>query len=208
MAISGLQVINIGLQNESTGSDSLYTAFNKTKDNFATLFADSSPYNTFTGNGVTVTANATSGTVNIDNTGVTSVEVTTTGTSLIITDGTVTTTGTITIDLSPNVTVTGQLLLSGSEVLTTGSSVNLAVTASYFSTSGASTATLGAGTTGQIKTFMMLADGGDMVITVTNAGWQSSGTGTITFDNIGDGCTLQYITSKWFCVGNNGTIFA
>ena len=34
MAISGLQVINIGLQNESTGSDSLYTAFNKTKDNF------------------------------------------------------------------------------------------------------------------------------------------------------------------------------
>ena len=208
MAISGLQVINIGLQNESTGSDSLYTAFNKTKDNFATLFADSSPYNTFTGNGVTVTSNATSGTVNIDNTGVTSVEVTTTGTSLIITDGTVTTTGTITIDLSPNVTVTGQLLLSGSEVLTTGSSVNLAVTASYFSTSGASTATLGAGTTGQIKTFMMLADGGDMVITVTNAGWQSSGTGTMTFGNIGDACTLQYITSKWFCVGNNGIVFA
>ena len=61
MAISGLQVINIGLQNESTGSDSLYTAFNKTKDNFATLFTDASPYNTFTGNGVTITANATSG---------------------------------------------------------------------------------------------------------------------------------------------------
>ena len=32
MAISGLQVIDIGLQNESTGSDSLYTAFNKTKN--------------------------------------------------------------------------------------------------------------------------------------------------------------------------------
>ena len=209
MAISGLQVINIGNQNESTGSDSLYTAFWKTKDNFANLFADASPYDTFTGNvGITVNANSTAGTVDITNTGVTSVEVTTTGTSLIVTDGTVTTTGTITIDLSSNVTVAGQLLLSGSEVLTTGSSVNLAVTASYFTTSGASTATLGAGTTGQLKTFMMLADGGDMVITVTNAGWQSTGTGTMTFGNIGDACTLQYITSKWFCVGNNGAVFA
>jgi len=206
MAISGLQVINIGLQNESTGSDSLYTAFNKTKDNFATLFTSASPYNTFTGNGVTITANATTGTVNINNTGVTNVALT--SNNLTITGSPLTTTGTLTVDLPSNVPVTGQLLLSGSEVLTTGSSVNLAVTASYFSTSGASTATLGAGTTGQIKTFMMLADGGDMVITVTNAGWQSSGTGTITFDNIGDGCTLQYITSKWFCVGNNGAIFA
>ena len=206
MAISGLQVINIGLQNESTGSDSLYTAFNKTKDNFATLFTSASPYNTFTGNGVTITANATTGTVNINNTGVTNVALT--SNNLTITGSPLTTTGTLTVDLPANVPVTGQLLLSGSENLTPGSSVNLAVTASYFSTSVASTATLGAGTTGQIKTFMMVADGGDMVITVTNAGWQSSGTGTITFDNIGDGCTLQYITNKWFCIGNNGTIFA
>ena len=206
MAISGLQVINIGLQNESTGSDSLYTAFNKTKDNFANLFADASPYNTFTGNGVTITANASTGTVNINNTGVTNVALT--SNNLTITGSPLTTTGTLTVDLPSNVAVTGQLLLSSSENLTTGSSVNLAVTASYFSTSGASTATLGTGTTGQIKTFMMLADGGDMVITVTNAGWQSTGTGTMTFGNIGDACTLQYITSKWFCVGNNGAIFA
>lgn len=206
MAISGLQVINIGNQNESTGSDSLYTAFGKTKDNFATLFADSSPYNTFTGNGVTITANATTGTVNINNTGVTNVALT--SNNLTITGSPLTTTGTFTVDLPANVAITGRLLLSGSEILTSGASVNLAVTASYFSTVGASTATLGAGTTGQIKTFMMLADGGDMVITVTNAGWQSSGTGTITFDNIGDGCTLQYMTNKWFCIGNNGAIFA
>jgi hypothetical protein len=43
---------------------------------------------------------------------------------------------------------------------------------------------------------------------VTSAGWQSSGTGTMTFGNIGDACTLQYINSKWFCVGNNGAVFA
>jgi hypothetical protein len=66
MAISGKQVINIGLPNESIGSDSLYTAFNKSKDNFTQLFACASPYNTFTGNGVNITTNANVGTVNID----------------------------------------------------------------------------------------------------------------------------------------------
>ena len=67
---------------------------------------------------------------------------------------------------------------------------------------------IAAGTDGQIKTFMMAGDGGDMVITVTNAGWKSSGTGTITFNDIGDACTLQYMASKWFCIGNNGCTFA
>ena len=206
MAISGLQVIDIGLQNESTGSDSLYLAFNKTKNNFALLANTASPYNTFTGNGVTITANASTGPVNINNTGVTNVALT--SNNLTITGSPLTTTGTLTVDLPAIVAVTSQLLLNSSQILTNGAAVNLAVTASYFSTSEASTATLGVGTTGQIKTFMMLADGGDMVITVTNAGWQSSGTGTMTFGNIGDGCTLQYITSKWFCIGNNGAIFA
>ena len=66
---------------------------------------------------------------------------------------------------------------------------------------------MAAGTNGLIKTFMMLANGGDMVITVTNAGWKSSGTGTITFSAIGAGCTLQYINNKWFCIGQNGVTF-
>jgi hypothetical protein len=54
----------------------------------------------------------------------------------------------------------------------------------------------------------MVATAGNMVITVTNAGWKTSGTGTITFDTIGDACTLKYINSKWFCIGNNGCVFA
>jgi hypothetical protein len=86
--------------------------------------------------------------------------------------------------------------------------VSLATTATYITTTGAATATLAAGVNGQIKTIVLLTDGGDMVITVTNAGWKSSGTGTITFNDIGDGVTLQYINSKWYCIGNNGTVFA
>lgn len=96
---------------------------------------------------------------------------------------------------------------NSSEDLANAGAANLALTTSYFSTGGSETATLAAGVNGQIKTLAMYADGGDMVITVTNAGWKSSGTGTITFNDIGDACTLQYINSKWFCIGNNGCVF-
>ena len=94
------------------------------------------------------------------------------------------------------------------EDLAASAAASLATTVSYFSTATAETATLAAGVSGQIKTFAMYADTGDMVITVSNAGWKSSGTGTVTFDTIGDACTLQYINSKWFCIGNNGCVFA
>jgi len=97
---------------------------------------------------------------------------------------------------------------NSSENLAASGAANLALTTSYFSTVAPSTATLAAGANGQIKTFAMFADGGDMVITVTNAGWKTSGTGTITFNDIGDACTLQYINAKWFCIGNNGCVFA
>ena len=363
MAISGLQVINIGVENESIGSDSLYTAFNKVKTNFATLFGNSSPYNTFTGNlGISVSANSTLGTVDITNTGVLSIiagtgvtidqangnvtisstgggggsgvtsvgvatasatrltvsgspivssgtitidlattgissgtytyptvtvdsygrvigisnaasvgtvtsigvtpgfgiqvtgspvttsgnitilntgvtrlsagsgislsgsngnvtistatgagtvtSVSVTSSSLDVTGSPIVNAGTISVEIPANVTVTGRLLLSGSEDLVSGAAANLSVTASHFTTLTASTATLAAGTAGLIKTFMMVGDGGDMVITVTNAGWKTSGTGTMTFNAIGDACTLQYISDKWFCIGNNSVAFA
>jgi hypothetical protein len=114
-------------------------------------------------------------------------------------------TGTVT---TSNLIASGRVLFSGSEDLAASAAANLLVTASHFTTTTAETATVAAGTEGQIKTFMMKGDGGDMVITVTNAGWKSSGTGTITFNTIGQACTLQYISSKWFCIGNNGATFA
>lgn len=368
MAISGIQNINIGLPNESVGSDSLFDAFTKTKQNFNNLFACASPYNTFnSGVGITASANPSTGVVTITNTGVTqliagtgvvlsantgnitisstggggnggsgtvtsvgvvsastqritvsgspitsngniSLDLATSGvssgtytyptitvdaygrvtsiangnsvgtvTSVGITPGTgisvtnspitsngsmtivntgvtrlnagsgitlsssngnvtissstsggtitgvTVTSSTLNVSGSPitfgagainieipssiavtNITANGIAILSGSENLGNGNAASLSVTASYFTTTGASTATLAAGTEGQIKTFMMVADSGDMVITVTNAGWKTSGNGIITFNDIGDGCTLQYINSKWYCIGNNG----
>lgn len=97
---------------------------------------------------------------------------------------------------------------AGEEDLANAAAASLVATTSYFTTTSAETATLASGVNGQVKTFAMFGDGGDMVITVTNAGWKSSGTGTITFDTIGDACSLQYINGKWFCIGNNGCTFA
>ena len=73
MAIVGIQNINIGLPNESTGSDSLYDAFTKTQNNFQLIASSASPYTNFIGNGVNVTTDVTSGTVRITNTGVTNI---------------------------------------------------------------------------------------------------------------------------------------
>jgi len=357
MAISGQQVISVGLPNESANSDSLYTAFKKTVTNFNTLFACASPTITFA-NGLGTTANTVStNLVRIDSTGVvnivagtnitvsekdengnvtinatggngngsggtvtsigvtansniilvtnslvtsngniaitlantgvtpgnyvypsvqvdqygrivtianaasvgtvTSVGLVASGTGLLISGGPITSNGNITVTntgvvsltqgtgitlsgsngnitisstttggtvtsvgvssntltiTNPTVTTTGTINIESpiggrSENLANGAAANLSVTASYFTTTGASTATLAAGSAGLIKTFMMVADGGDMVITVSNAGWKASGTGTITFNDIGDGCTLQYTNSKWFCIGQNGVTF-
>jgi hypothetical protein len=101
------------------------------------------------------------------------------------------------------------LYLPSSEDLPASAGANLSVTTSYFSTSAAETATLAAGATGQIKVFSAVdVTSGNMVITVSNAGWKASGTGTITFSTRGASCTLQYTNSKWFCIGNNGAVFA
>jgi len=117
---------------------------------------------------------------------------------------------TVTVDdvTRANNVLTNPLFLTVSEDLGASAAASLVKTTSYFTTSAAETATLAAGSDGQVKVFAMVADGGDMVITVTNAGWKSSGTGTITFDAIGDACTLMYTSAKWFCIGNNGVTFA
>jgi hypothetical protein len=86
--------------------------------------------------------------------------------------------------------------------------VSLTTTATYIATTGAATATLDTGTDGQIKTIMHSAHVANCVITVSAAGWKTSGTGTITMSAIGQGVTLQYINSKWYAIGNNGTTFA
>jgi hypothetical protein len=104
---------------------------------------------------------------------------------------------------------TNPLFLTGSEDLAASGAAALSKTTSYFTTAAAETATLAAGAEGQIKVFSATdVTAGNMVITVTNAGWQASGTGTATFSARGQSCTLQYTNSKWYAIGNNGVTFA
>ena len=91
---------------------------------------------------------------------------------------------------------------NSSEDITNTAGANLALTTTYFTTAGAETATLAAGVSGQIKVFSAVdVTAGNMVVTVTNAGWKSSGTGTITFSDRGQSAILQYTANKWFVIG-------
>ena len=135
MSIPGQQSINIGLPNESANSDSLYTAFNKTQQNFTTLFTSSSPFNTFNaGEGVSVDANSSTGTVTITNTGVTNI-IAGTGITIDNANGNVTISsngggngggGTVTsVGLAP--VSTSRLTVTGSPIVSSGTmSVDLA----------------------------------------------------------------------------------
>jgi hypothetical protein len=109
-------------------------------------------------------------------------------------------------DLSRNL---DPMFLPSSEDLTASAAASLAKSVTYFTTAGSETGTLAAGANGQIKMFCAVdVTAGNMVITVTNAGWKSSGTGTITFSTRGQSCTLIYINSKWYAIGNNAATFA
>ena len=110
------------------------------------------------------------------------------------------------IDLNRN---RDPIYLPSSEDLAASAAANLNLTTSYFTTAAAETATLAAGANGQVKVLAAAnVAAGNMVVTVSNAGWKASGTGTATFSARGQACTLLYTNSKWFCIGNNGVTFA
>jgi hypothetical protein len=101
---------------------------------------------------------------------------------------------------------------NSSEDLVDEAAASLVKTASYFTIDNllGGTATLAAGVAGQIKTLIMNNTlGGTMTITVAQAGWKSPGSsGTVTFTTRGQACTLQFVAGYWFCIGNNGAVFA
>lgn len=104
---------------------------------------------------------------------------------------------------------TNPLFLDVTQTIAANGNVSLATTTSLF-TSNADPilSNLATGSAGQIK---ILAYGngssdGNCLVTVSNAAWGGSNIANVSV--IGSACTLQYINSKWYCIGNNGVVFS
>jgi hypothetical protein len=116
---------------------------------------------------------------------------------------------TITVqDLSRPLTYyTNPVRLDVAQSFSANGAINLTTTTTYITSSSNLTGTLAAGSSGQIK---ILAYGntssGNTLVTVTNAAW--GGSNRANLNAVGSACTLQYIDSKWFCIGNNGVTFS
>lgn len=67
-------------------------------------------------------------------------------------------------------------------------------------TGGAATGTLANGVEGQHLWIVLVADGGNLVLTPANGG----GYTTITFSDAGDSVHLLYTNSNWYIVGQGG----
>lgn len=69
-------------------------------------------------------------------------------------------------------------------------------------TTGAATISLADGVQGQIKTFVMITDAGDAVLTPLNR----LGYSQITFNDVGDTVTLMYTNNKWAVLSFYGAV--
>ena len=193
MAISGQQVIQVGLQNESTGSDSLYDAFNKVKTNFTNLFENASQYTTFVaGNGISLTDVPSTGTLTINNSGVTSIVA---GTNITINQAN----GAVTISSSGGGNGGGGTVTSVG--LTSVSSSRIAVTNSPITSSGNMTVDLAtSGVSAGTYTYPTLTV--DAYGRITSAS-SAAAAGTVTSVSVAPGDGIQVTGSP---VTTSGTI--
>jgi hypothetical protein len=130
----------------------------------------------------------------------------------LITEGYITTSFIVNTDVSNAITTVGTLtnvLKLSSVAEDGGNAVATPITTSttyYVTGLGNETSTLEDGVSGQIKILVMKTDGGgNMAVTVDHAGWVAAdGDGTITFNDKGDSCVLQFVSGAWYVLSNNG----
>ena len=99
--------------------------------------------------------------------------------------------------LLTNLTASGAITATPN-TLTGAGAISVSTTATgYISTGAAQALTLADGANGQIKTIIHTSDGGSGVLTPTT---KPSTYTTITFTNLGDAVTLQFITGTGWCI--------
>lgn len=116
-----------------------------------------------------------------------------------------TSTGANTFGGSTNTFSGGPIIETSIQSLSGAGAVNVTTAVTKLTTTGANALTLADGVNGQIKTIVMIVDGGDGTLTPTT----KTGFSTITFNDIGDGVQLQFFTTVgWICIANNGATLA
>ena len=99
-------------------------------------------------------------------------------------------------------------IIGAVQALSGPGAVNITTLTTAFTSTGAGDAlTLADGVAGQLKTIVYVAEaaGGDTgVLTPTNLGSAT----TITFNDIGDSVTLQFIDTDWWVIGFRGAVVA
>jgi len=96
---------------------------------------------------------------------------------------------------------TVQVVDTGTEAVNVTSSISHIDTATV---GGTHAGALADGTNGQIKIITMITDGGDSVVTPTNA----NGFSTVTFADVGDTATLIFTGSKWNIISSHSVTVA
>ncbi len=119
--------------------------------------------------------------------------------------------GYITTSFIVNTDVTNGLLYS-SESKADAGVASLTVHTTYLTAVAAGDeVSLADGAEGQVKVFVLktVGAGDDITVNVASAGWVAAdAAGTILLDTKGQGCTLQFVSGAWYCIGNNGCTFA
>lgn len=116
-----------------------------------------------------------------------------------------TSTGTNTFGGSTIVFSGGPLIETSIQSLSGAGAVDVTHAVTKLTTTGANALTLADGANGQVKTIVMIVDGGDGTLTPTT----KTGFSTATFNDIGDTLTLQFFTTVgWVIISNNGCTIA
>jgi hypothetical protein len=102
---------------------------------------------------------------------------------------------------------TNPLFLNVPELFSANGNVSLASSTTVFTQASNIVGNLAAGQSGQVKILAYgNASAGNTLITVANAAW--GGANVANLSAVGSACTMQYVNSKWFVVGNNGVTFS
>lgn len=88
--------------------------------------------------------------------------------------------------------------------ITNAGAVSLTTYTTAITTTLASALTLADGAIGQIKYLAMVSDGGDATLTPANLANYT----TVTFNDVGDSCVIQFLGTKWWIISNNGCTLA